>query len=138
MGKTVVYTCIKIMCSRPCQHHLFISIYICSASNRDIPKGLEGDFKVEDSQSEASMQKLKARIRTSGVEVYDDYPCQWGGMVDGRPVVIGLEYFGIRVLNNMWNAIQNYYPDEVSFGMKSSTPYSYNGFNDVYLLLLKL
>ena len=86
-------------------------IYICY--NRDIPAGLEDDFKVENDKSAAAMEKLKGWVSTSGLEVYDRYPCQWGGMVDGRPVVMGLQHFGFRVLNNMWNAIQQQYPDEV-------------------------
>ena len=41
------------------------------------------------------------------------YPCRWGGLVDGKPLVAGLESFGSRALNNLWNAIQKHFPDEV-------------------------
>ena len=41
------------------------------------------------------------------------YPCRWAGVVEGKPMVAGLEEFGARALNNLWNAIQKKYPDEV-------------------------
>ena len=40
-------------------------------------------------------------------------PCQWGGVVDNKPMVAKLEEFGQRALNNLWLAIQKLYPDEV-------------------------
>ncbi len=60
------------------------------------------------------MLQLKQRIRSSGLETYVDYPCEWGGVTDYNPVVAGLLPFGERVLNNLWNAIQLAYPDQVS------------------------
>ena len=30
-----------------------------------------------------------------------------------KPLVAGLDAFGLRVLNNIWTAIQKHYPDEV-------------------------
>lgn len=44
------------------------------------------------------------------------YPCCWGGLVDGKPYVDGLNSFAERVLNNVWNAVQKSYPLEVRFG----------------------
>ena len=44
---------------------------------------------------------------------FDRYSCKWGGLSDGKSVVSGLDRFGVRVLNNLWNAIQKLYPDEV-------------------------
>ena len=59
------------------------------------------------------MQSLKDWIRGSGLQVYDNYPCPWGGVADGKPLVAGLEDFGQRVLNNLWNALQRDYIEEV-------------------------
>ena len=56
--------------------------------------------------------QLKERVRRSGVEVFDNYPANWGGIVGGVPVAGGLTEFGNRVLNNLWNAIQKAYPEE--------------------------
>lgn len=57
-------------------------------------------------------------LKTTNYEVHVDcicnrYPCRWGGVNEGRPMVAGLEQFAVRVLNNLWNAIQKAYPDEV-------------------------
>lgn len=41
------------------------------------------------------------------------YPCHWGGCVDGKPMVAGLEEFGARVLNTLANAITKLCPEEV-------------------------
>lgn len=45
--------------------------------------------------------------------VHFRYPCQWGGVVGGKSVVAGLDEFGLRVLNNLWNALEKLYPTEV-------------------------
>ena len=52
------------------------------------------------------LDNLKSRVCKSGLEVFDGYPCRWGGVADGKPVVSGLEEFGQRALNNLWNAIE--------------------------------
>lgn len=35
-----------------------------------------------------------------------DYPCTWRGLVDGKPMVDGLEEFGRHVLNTFWRYLQ--------------------------------
>ena len=42
------------------------------------------------------------------------YPCHWGGVAEGKPIVAGLESFGQRVLANLSNAISVQYPTDVS------------------------
>ena len=44
---------------------------------------------------------------------YFRYPCTWGGVVDGKPLTGNLEQFGMRALNNLWNAVQKDFPDQV-------------------------
>ncbi|XP_053406458.1 telomerase protein component 1-like [Mercenaria mercenaria] len=78
----------------------------------DIPKKYREDFECESDRNKEKMDALKRRIRVSGLEVFDNYPCHWGGVVDGKPIVAGLEQFGLRALNNLWNGIQKCYPDE--------------------------
>ncbi|XP_074640264.1 telomerase protein component 1-like isoform X2 [Tubulanus polymorphus] len=78
----------------------------------DVPKERRKDFVAENKRSEKKMLLLKSRIKSSGIECFDGYPCQWGGVVDGKPITAGLEEFGRRALNNLWNAILKYYPDE--------------------------
>ena len=59
------------------------------------------------------MDNLKSRVLESGLEVYHNYPCRWGGVADGKPMVAGLEELGQRVLRNLWNTIQRNYAQEV-------------------------
>jgi telomerase protein component 1 len=58
------------------------------------------------------MQSLKERIRSSGRPVYEDYPCSYGGLVDGKPVTNNLNAFAEQVFNDLWNAIDQQYPRE--------------------------
>ncbi|XP_077865462.1 telomerase protein component 1-like [Saccoglossus kowalevskii] len=81
-------------------------------SCRDVPSKWKSDFETETNSSKEKIKSLKEKIRRSGLEVYDDYPCEWGGLIDGKPMVGKLEHFGTRVLNNLWNAILKSFPDE--------------------------
>ncbi|KAL4232139.1 hypothetical protein ACF0H5_009714 [Mactra antiquata] len=83
-----------------------------SKFEKDVPKVYKEEFLSENSTSAEKMKLLKDRIRHSGLEVFDNYPCTWGGIVDGKCIVSGLEEFGTRSLNNLWNGIQKLFPDE--------------------------
>ena len=48
------------------------------------------------------------------------YPCEFGGVAEGRPVVNKLDMFGQRVINNLWNALLTHYPEEVVVAFYSS------------------
>lgn len=85
-------------------------------TNRNVPKQYQRDFLVESCESELKMRKLKDAVVKSGCETYLNYPCLWGGVVAGQPVVAGLHDFGMRALNNIWNAIVKLCPDDVSVG----------------------
>ena len=45
--------------------------------------------------------------------VYSTYKARWGGVVDGKPVLAGLEAFGGKVLVDLWTRIQNMPEPEV-------------------------
>ncbi|XP_035668801.1 telomerase protein component 1-like [Branchiostoma floridae] len=45
-------------------------------------------FIAESSSAEEKMAKLKNRIRKSGLEVHDGYPCSWGGVVDDGKAMV--------------------------------------------------
>ena len=77
-----------------------------------IPQSFRADFESESHESTQKIESLKSRIRTSGTEVYDGYSSRWLGEVDGKAMVGGLEDFGLRVLHNIWNAIQRDYPED--------------------------
>eukprot|EP00731_Ephydatia_muelleri_P016594 Em0009g1018a len=80
--------------------------------SQHIPQSFRADFESESHESAQKIEGLKSQIRTSGLEVYDGYSARWLGEVDGKPMVGGLEDFGMRVLHNIWNAIQRDYPDD--------------------------
>ncbi|KAK3603040.1 hypothetical protein CHS0354_037788 [Potamilus streckersoni] len=83
-----------------------------STFEREVPKEFLPDFCSENEHNKIKMVELKNNIRNSGMEIYESYPCSWGGVADGKPMVKGLEQFGSRVINNLWTAIQKIYPDE--------------------------
>ena len=41
------------------------------------------------------------------------YPCRWGGVSGGKPVLAGLEQFGEELLENVWLQIDELFPAEV-------------------------
>lgn len=76
----------------------------------DVPAAFLGDFKAESESHKSKIASLKQKILNSGLEVYDKYPCQWGGCVSGKPIVAGLEEFGARLLNCLINAVKKQCP----------------------------
>ncbi|XP_071942652.1 telomerase protein component 1-like [Antedon mediterranea] len=76
-----------------------------------IPDKWKSDFRNDSLSADDNWGNLKERIRKSPLEVYDMYPCEWGGVVDGKPVLSGLEQFGNRVVNNLWQAIKDEFID---------------------------
>ena len=85
----------------------------------EIPTKYIGHFKDESFENEEKIESLKSQIRTSGIEVFDNYPSHWMGVVQNKPMLSSLEDFGKRVINNLWNAIQRDYPLEE----ESDNPY---------------
>ncbi|XP_011406078.1 PREDICTED: telomerase protein component 1-like [Amphimedon queenslandica] len=78
----------------------------------EIPTKYIGHFKDESFENEEKIESLKSKIRTSGIEVFDNYPSHWMGVVQNKPMLSSLEDFGKRVINNLWNTIQRDYPLE--------------------------
>ena len=78
-----------------------------------LPPDCRGDFEEQDASSIRNMLNLHSRVRDSGLEVYDGYPARYGGMRSGKASVVGLEEFGQRVIDNLWNALQTLYPLKV-------------------------
>lgn len=36
---------------------------------------------------------------------WHSYPCEWGGVVEGRPYLKNLDHFGKAVLEDLWMAV---------------------------------
>lgn len=79
---------------------------------KNVPKEFLSDFAAENPQVEAKMTALKNRVRNSSLELIDGYDCHWGGVVDGKPIVSGLEKFAMPVINSVWNSVRKQCPDE--------------------------
>eukprot|EP00794_Sanderia_malayensis_P012166 gene12166-13421_t len=81
-----------------------------------VPVEYQSDFYCDNKESEMKLKQLKDDLKSSGLEVFENYPCKWGGVVDGKPVVSNLEEFGSRVLNNIWTAIKTNFLQEEEEG----------------------
>jgi telomerase protein component 1 len=77
-----------------------------------IPKPWSDDFLSEDDDSKFKINNLKQRIRSSGFETFDGYPCSWQGVSNDRPLVNNLEEFAQRVIENLWTSLQEEYKPE--------------------------
>ncbi len=77
-----------------------------------IPKPWSDDFLSEDDDAKIKINQLKERIRSSGFETYDGYPCSWQGVFNDRPLVTDLEQFAQRVIDNLWTSLQEEYKPE--------------------------
>jgi len=76
----------------------------------EVPQEHIGSFVSSSYEDECKIEALKSRIYESGLEVYDKYPARWFGVAEGKPMAGGLEDFGYRVLNVLWNRIQKDFP----------------------------
>jgi WD40 repeat protein len=79
---------------------------------RDIPEALRRSvFAETDPALAARSNDLKARIRSSGYPVLDNYPAHWDPQAYDRPTktngrLVGLEEFGRCVQEQLWEAIR--------------------------------
>ncbi|XP_067330368.1 telomerase protein component 1-like isoform X2 [Channa argus] len=79
---------------------------------KSIPVAWRSDFVPESKEAESKMTSLKNIIRASDVKVTENYPCQWGGVVDGRPYLKNLEVFAKAVLEDLWTAVQQFVEED--------------------------
>ncbi len=82
-------------------------------SLNEVPKEQKKYFEAGDVTAKSKMDNLKKTIKDSGLPVFD-YPAKWHGIVDGKPMIGGLEKFGERVFNDLWGAICKHFPEEES------------------------
>uniref|UniRef100_A0AAQ6IID5 Telomerase-associated protein 1 n=1 Tax=Anabas testudineus TaxID=64144 RepID=A0AAQ6IID5_ANATE len=79
---------------------------------KSVPVAWRSDFVPESKEAETKMSSLKNRIRDSGVKVTENYPCEWGGVLDGKPYLKNLEDFGRAVLEDLWTAVVEQFVEE--------------------------
>ncbi|KAG1680650.1 Telomerase protein component 1 [Nymphon striatum] len=77
---------------------------------KDVPPEWIEHFIEHDSTKKQKVTALQDKMITSGFEAMDArYPCEWGGVFNGKPVVKGLNHFGQSVIDNLWYAFTNTY-----------------------------
>ncbi|XP_056246593.1 telomerase protein component 1 isoform X2 [Seriola aureovittata] len=79
---------------------------------KSVPVAWKSDFAPESKEAESKMDTLKSRIRASDVKVTENYPCEWGGVVEGKPYLKNLEDFGKAVLEDLWIAVVKQFVEE--------------------------
>ncbi|KAI4809966.1 hypothetical protein KUCAC02_018817 [Chaenocephalus aceratus] len=80
--------------------------------NKSVPVAWRSDFVAESKEAESKMASLKERIRQSEVKVTENYSCEWGGVVDGKPYLKNLEDFGKALLEDLWMAVVKQFVEE--------------------------
>ncbi|MEK6323893.1 MAG: DUF4062 domain-containing protein [Acidobacteriota bacterium] len=78
-----------------------------------IPAELRDAFLPENEGAAQRLAALKAEIR-SQCQVFDNYPCTYAGASYSRVTLAGLDTFGQRVLDDLWSAISDEYPEEAA------------------------
>lgn len=75
---------------------------------RDVPVQHRDDFTTESVEHRYNLDKLREEIRSKCDPslVFDQYPCSWGGVPDGKPTTTSLERFGKFVSDTLWRHIQ--------------------------------
>ncbi|XP_051725958.1 telomerase protein component 1 [Ctenopharyngodon idella] len=84
-----------------------------------VPVAWRTDFVAESKEAEAKMNSLKTWIHNNEFKVTENYPCEWGGVVDGKPYVKGLEDFGRAALEDIWEAVQQLFVEETDEDLTS-------------------
>jgi hypothetical protein len=74
-------------------------------SLRSVPDEFKESFESPRSADKEKLNALKERIRKSGAEVFENYPATFGGLVEDKPIMVGLEAFSQNVANAVWNAL---------------------------------
>ncbi|XP_017266584.1 telomerase protein component 1 isoform X2 [Kryptolebias marmoratus] len=77
-----------------------------------IPAAWRSDFAAESKEAEDKLRSLKKRLLDCKVKVTENYLCEWGGVVEGKPYLKNLEEFGKAVLEDLWTAVQNQFVEE--------------------------
>ncbi|XP_029970145.1 telomerase protein component 1-like isoform X2 [Salarias fasciatus] len=78
---------------------------------KSVPVAWRSHFTPESNDAEQKMTTLKNALRDSNVKVTENYSCEWGGVVDGKPHLTKLDEFGKAVLEDLWTAVKKLFVD---------------------------
>ncbi|KAK7944994.1 hypothetical protein WMY93_000722 [Mugilogobius chulae] len=85
-----------------------------------VPVAWRADFAPESREAESKMSALKRRLRESEAKVTENYPSEWGGVVDGKPHLKNLESFRKDVLEDLWAAVKEQFIESADESTVSS------------------
>ncbi len=74
-----------------------------------MPESIRGDFIAENPDAVQKLADLKDKIRSSSRPVTENYPCLWD---DSKESLVDLDIFGQQVLEDLWSAIKEEYPED--------------------------
>ena len=74
-----------------------------------MPESIRGDFIAENPDATQKLAALKDKIRSSNRPVTENYPCHWD---DSKESIVDLDIFGQHVLEDLWTAIKEEYPED--------------------------
>uniref|UniRef100_UPI00398E6792 telomerase protein component 1-like n=1 Tax=Pristiophorus japonicus TaxID=55135 RepID=UPI00398E6792 len=72
---------------------------------RSLPERWLPDFAAESEEAKTRVAHLKGQLEEAELLALENYRSEWGGEVEGRPYLTGLEEFGASVLACLWEAI---------------------------------
>ncbi|XP_054623593.1 telomerase protein component 1 isoform X2 [Dunckerocampus dactyliophorus] len=75
------------------------------SATKMVPVAWRSHFAPESKESESKLASLKRWIQDAEVKVTNNYQCEWGGVVDGKPYLKNLEDFAKAVLEDLWVAL---------------------------------
>ncbi len=79
-----------------------------------VPEEYRAIFLEDDEEAGARLRRLKKAI-SQYYPVFKDYPCTYAGIGEnGKVKLTGLEVFGQRLLEDLWSAISQEYPEKES------------------------
>ncbi|XP_047446201.1 telomerase protein component 1 isoform X2 [Mugil cephalus] len=79
---------------------------------KSVPVAWRSHFASESKDAEFKMNSLKRRLLDSDVKVTENYSCEWGGVVEGKPHLKNLEGFSRAVLEDVWAAVVKLFVEE--------------------------
>ncbi|XP_056384559.1 telomerase protein component 1 [Hyla sarda] len=97
---------------------------------RSVPCHWLSDFASESPEAEKRMLELKRRVAKHPAAMNYVYSCQWGGEIDGKPLMTSLEDFGARILNDIWQMIERDYLKEGSNVSEGEDQLTQDGFQE--------
>ena len=74
-----------------------------------MPENLRSDFIAENSDAAQKLADLKDEIPSSGRPIMENYPCHWDDSIES---LTDLDTFGQQVLEDLWTAISEEYPED--------------------------